>query len=69
LRDSVFRRIGAEPVTTPAGKFDTTHYVMSGLDMWIAGEDRLLVRQVDAKNGREYLLTTLQVEGKAGLAP
>ena len=68
MRVSTFRRMGPERVATPAGTFDAVHYVMSGLDMWIAGEDRLLVRQVDERNSREYLLTTISTERKAAPA-
>ena len=69
MRESHFHQVGPERVTTPAGTFDTLHYVLSELDMWIAGEDRLLVRQVDAKNGREYVLTKIEVTGKTSARP
>jgi hypothetical protein len=61
LHPSTFKRIGAEKVTTPAGTFDTVRYTLSELDMWIGTVDRLLIRQVDPKAGREYLLTELKV--------
>lgn len=64
LAESKFTRLGTEKVTTPAGSFDAVHYRLEGqeaLEMWIAGEDRLLVRQTDVKNDREYLLTELNV--------
>ena len=51
-------------MTTPAGTFDATRYRLAGreaLEMWIAGEDRLLVRQTDAANDREYLLTEMTI--------
>ena len=59
-----FTRLGAEKVTTPAGTFDAVHYQLAGrepLDIWVAGEDRLVVRQTDTRNGREYVLTELKV--------
>lgn len=62
LTESRFTRLGTEKVTTPAGTFDATHYQLEGteaLDLWIAGEDRLLVRQTDSKNDREYVLTEM----------
>jgi len=64
LTESKFTRLGAEKVTTPAGTFDATHYRLEGmeaLDMWIAGEDRLLVRQTDTRNDREYVLTEMTI--------
>ena len=64
LTESRFTRLGTEKVTTPAGTFDATHYQLAGmeaLDMWIAGEDRLLVRQTDTKNDREYVLTEMTI--------
>jgi hypothetical protein len=67
LTESKFTRLGTEKVTTPAGTFDAVHYRLAGvesLEMWIAGEDRLLVRQTDTKNDREYVLTEIRQEGK-----
>jgi hypothetical protein len=64
LTESRFTRLGREKVTTPAGTFDAIHYRLAGmeaLDMWVAGEDRLLVRQTDTRNDREYLLTELTI--------
>jgi hypothetical protein len=64
LTESRFTRLGTEKVTTPAGTFDAVHYRLEGmesLEMWVAGEDRLLIRQTDAKNDREYLLTELAI--------
>jgi hypothetical protein len=64
LIQSQFTRLGMEKVTTPAGTFDAVHYRLAGaeaLEMWVAGEDRLLVRQTDEKNDREYVLTELTV--------
>jgi hypothetical protein len=64
LTESRFTRLGREKVTTPAGSFDAIHYRLAGLealDMWVAGEDRLLVRQTDTRNDREYLLTELTI--------
>lgn len=66
LTESKFTRLGTEKVTTPAGTFDAVHYRLVGaesLEMWVAGEDRLLVRQTDTKNDREYVLTEIRQEG------
>ena len=55
--------VGEEVIATPAGRFDTTHYRMMGAtDLWVTGEDRLLVRMVQSRFDREYLLTELQVD-------
>jgi hypothetical protein len=64
LTESTFMRLGTEKVTTPAGTFDATHYRLEGmeaLELWIAGEDRLLVRQTDTRNDREYVLTEMTI--------
>lgn len=61
LMPSTFTRRGSEKVTTPAGTFETERYALGELDMWIGTIDRLLIRQVDPKAGREYLLTALKV--------
>ncbi len=64
LVESAFTRLGTEKVTTPAGTFDATHYRLEGqesLELWIAGEDRLLVRQTDTRNDREYVLTEMTI--------
>jgi len=46
-------------MTTPAGTFVTTHYRLAGglSDIWLAGEDRLLVRMVNERRGLEYVLS------------
>lgn len=60
-----FEVLGEETVTTPAGKFDTTHYRLAGglSELWLAGEDRLLVRMVNARRGLEYLLSDYSAGG------
>jgi hypothetical protein len=65
MLETKFTRLGREKITTPAGTFETTHYQLAGpeaLDMWIATEDRLLIRQTDSKNDREYVLTELGIQ-------
>ncbi len=58
LVDLPFERVGKETIVTPAGTFETTHYRMAGLsDLWLAEEDRLMVRMVIERRGFEYLLT------------
>ncbi len=64
LTEARFTRLGVEKVSTPAGNFDAVRYRLEGLEpleMWVAGEDRLLVRQTDVKNDREYVLTELSI--------
>ncbi|MDH3619914.1 MAG: CpcT/CpeT family chromophore lyase [Gammaproteobacteria bacterium] len=49
--------IGNEVISTPAGTFETVHYrLMGSSDVWITGEDRLLVRMTMERFDREYLL-------------
>lgn len=72
LAQSKFTRLGTQKVVTPAGTFEALHYRLEGvetLEMWIAGEDRLLVRQTDTKHDREYLLTEMLVDGHSGKVP
>lgn len=54
--------IGNENLETPAGRFDAQHYrVLGSTDLWIHGEDRLLLRMVMERFDREYLLTELEL--------
>ena len=49
--------VGAEVVETPAGRFDTMHYRLAGSsDLWVTGPDRILVRMIQERFDREYLL-------------
>jgi hypothetical protein len=58
LREMPFERIGAERISVPAGEFDTVHYRIAGrTDVWLHGEDRLMVRMRQAQSDREYVLT------------
>lgn len=53
--------IGEETVTTPAGTFETTHYrLMGSSDVWVSGEDRLMIRMTMERFDREYLLMELE---------
>ncbi len=55
--------IGNETVTTSAGEFDTVHYRMMGAtDLWVTGEDRILVKMVMQRFDRLYELVELEVE-------
>jgi len=60
LRELPFERLGEERITVPAGEFDTVHYRLGGrTDVWLHGEDRLMVRMRNVAADREYLLTRL----------
>lgn len=61
LHPSAFTRRGTETIKTEAGTFETTRYDLDSLEMWIGTVDRLLIRQVDPKAGREYVLTDIKV--------
>ncbi len=61
--------IGEEEVAVPAGKFKATHLQVGSADsnvpaseLWVAGEDRILLRCVCAERDLEYLLTSWKVE-------
>lgn len=60
LRDLAFKRIGEETITVPAGTFDTIHYDLSGSQVWITKEDRLMVRMVNERFDRDYVLTSFK---------
>ena len=54
-------RIGVERITVPAGTFDTVHYRFAGRsDVWIHGEDRMMIRMRMAAAGLEYVLRQLE---------
>ena len=54
-------RLGIERITVPAGSFDTTHYrIAGGSDVWIHGEDRMLIRMRMPGAGLEYVLRQLE---------
>lgn len=57
LRDLAFKRIGEETITVPAGTFETIHYDLSGSQVWITKKDRLMVRMVNERFDRDYVLT------------
>jgi len=60
LREMPFERIGEERIAVPAGEFDTVHYRLGGrTDVWLHGEDRLMIRMRNESADREYALTRL----------
>jgi hypothetical protein len=55
-------RLGVETVEVPAGRFEATHWRLSGMnDLYVVGPDRLVVKSVIPARGLQYLLT--QSEG------
>lgn len=57
-REMPVQKIGDERISVPAGEFDTTHYRLAGsTDIWIHGEDRLMVRMRAGRSNRDYVLT------------
>lgn len=62
IRDLAFKRIGEETITVPAGTFDTLHYDLSGSQVWITKEDRLMVRMINERFDRDYVLTEFDSE-------
>lgn len=66
----VAERLGHEPVTVPAGTFDTVHYRFSpdGLDaedVWVLPDDWTLVRSTWAHYGTTYELSELDHDGRS----
>ncbi|MBT5241915.1 MAG: hypothetical protein HN793_09260 [Rhodospirillaceae bacterium] len=62
LRDLAFNRLGKETITVPAGTFETIHYDLSGSQVWITEQDRLMVRMVIERFDRDYVLTSFKSE-------
>jgi hypothetical protein len=57
LREMPVERVGTERISVPAGEFDTVHYRFAGMtDVWISGDDRLMVRMRNARADRDYVL-------------
>lgn len=62
IRDLTFKLIGEETITVPAGTFDTIHYDLSGSQVWITKEDRLMIRMINERFDRDYVLTEFDSE-------
>ena len=60
LRTGSMRHPGQDSVTVPASTLETEHYRIMNTDLWISGEDRILVKQLIADEGKEYILTQLE---------
>lgn len=60
LVPETFQYIGKETVTVPAGTFETERYLLTNIEMWITGEDRILVKQSLTDEDKEYVLSHLE---------
>ena len=60
IRTGSYRYLGTETVTVPAGTFETERYRIMNIEMWITGEDRILVKQIITDEDKEYVLTKLE---------
>lgn len=61
LRPLTIEFIGRETVEVPAGRFEAEHWKVAGVnDLWVVGEDRLVVKSVIAARDLQYLLTSLE---------
>lgn len=61
LRPLEIERVGDEDVEVPAGRFRATRWRLSGVnDLWVVGEDRLVVKSVIGVRDLQYVLTELQ---------
>jgi hypothetical protein len=60
LRTGSYEYLGPETVTVPAGTFEAERYRIMNIELWITGEDRILVKQVIAEEDKEYVLTRLE---------
>lgn len=50
--------IGPESITVPAGRFETWHVKVAGMnDLWITPEDRLVIKSVIPARDLQYVLT------------
>lgn len=64
MRPFDFEMMGREKITVPAGTFDTMKYRTATLgELWVATEDRILVRTLHTERGNEYVLTEFKSGG------
>lgn len=61
LHPADFTYLGKETITVPAGTFETERYLLTNIEMWISGEDRILVKQAITDEDKEYVLTKLEL--------
>ena len=62
FQDNVVDFKGTETVDTPAGTFEADHFTFYGgrYDIWLWGEDKILMRYIVPSNRREYRLIKLE---------
>lgn len=60
LHPAKFQYLGTETITVPAGTFETERYLLMNIEMWITGEDRILVKQAITDEDKEYVLIKLE---------
>jgi hypothetical protein len=60
LHPATFRYLGNPTITVPAGTFETEHYLLSNIEMWVSGPHRILVKQAITDEDKEYVLTRLE---------
>lgn len=58
--------IGKETIEVPAGRFETQRYRLAGMnDLWVYGEERIVIRSDLPARGLRYVLTRLE----SGMSP
>jgi hypothetical protein len=70
LRPHEFEIVGRETITVPAGTFDATKYRNGGspegaVEMWVATEDRIMIRTLIPARRADYVLTEFTSESNA----
>ena len=60
VKTTQFEYLGERDVVVPAGRFRAQHYRIDGkAEIWVATEDRILIRSVWPQYGSEYVLEKL----------
>ncbi|MBU6379002.1 MAG: hypothetical protein KJS95_10780 [Gammaproteobacteria bacterium] len=55
--------VGEETIDVPAGRFVTTRYRLAGMnDLWVHGQDRIVIKSELPARGLRYVLTSLQAQ-------
>jgi len=57
--------VGDETIDVPAGRFETRRYKLAGMnDLWVHGEDRIVIRSDLPARGLRYVLTKLELSAQ-----
>lgn len=57
--------VGDETIEVPAGRFETRRYKLAGMnDLWVHGEDRIVIRSDLPARGLRYVLTKLELSAQ-----